>query len=720
MRKHRTIVILILLLALIITGYIMNNAYLFSAALLSFYIFGFGTWSYVNFKKQLSKRSQIGLYLIIGASIFWGLFFLHWYSLNDTNIKIYDDINSYLKVLERYESYRINVQDYLHFVRDTLANDYTHIDTLLLAPVAWVVPYSYSVHCTAVYILYYIPATMALLMIALKIYNGIQKSKPLSSLQVSISFLLILLSANMFYPLLNGFDDVWGLMFVGLLICQTFDIDYTKYSFKQVVSLSILSFLVILVRRWYAYFIIGFYLSFFLDLLIIQWKQRKLDRKQWGVLIATEGTIAALSIVALSFLNSNIIPKFLSNYSDQYEAYASSEISTRLMYLVNNFGYLLIGMAFLGAYVALKRPATFSITNRLITTVVIAMGIFATVQEMDFHHQYLIVWFLVVFAAFIYMYTINNLYLHHKRFTLLVASIILFNAVFPISTKTNSVQAYTNPLTTGLEAKPEAVTSETKSLYQLDSYLKTTMNDQNEFAYAVGDMKQLSSESFKRLYLPETVDNFPNMLETANADKRDGFPSYFFQAEYVVLSDPLASWYPEKQIEMLGLIELIKETTIGKEFYQPIQKIESNKYTYTVYHRIKEPTKDLVDSLYGAFQEKYPDDKFFQPNYALALSTIASESKSYDLWQNYFDIHGRDRIAVTVPTKGFKTYSFMVETYEANMSVTINLDGEQTEQQIVTIGKHDFEIPVDNSRILTVEISNPNNVAVHFTPTVLE
>lgn len=75
MRKHRTIVILILLLALIITGYIMNNAYLFSAALLSFYIFGFGTWSYVNFKKQLSKRSQIGLYLIIGASIFGVYFF---------------------------------------------------------------------------------------------------------------------------------------------------------------------------------------------------------------------------------------------------------------------------------------------------------------------------------------------------------------------------------------------------------------------------------------------------------------------------------------------------------------------------------------------------------------------------------------------------------------------------------------------------------------------
>lgn len=88
------------------------------------------------------------------------------------------------------------------------------------------------------------------------------------------------------FPLLHkaaviGQPDIFGLFWIGLIILLTFDYNFSKNDYKRWGLIILFSFLLAITRRWYIFFMIGYYLvyGFFITLQALKTRNKRLIKK---------------------------------------------------------------------------------------------------------------------------------------------------------------------------------------------------------------------------------------------------------------------------------------------------------------------------------------------------------------------------------------------------------------------------------------------------------
>ena len=435
-------------------------------------------------------------------------------------------------------------------------------------------------------------------------------------------YFLIGLSWTFTYPWLRmsavlSQPDWFGLIFAFSILLLTLDFRFETLDPVRFGLLFLATAAIILTRRWYLYFVVGYYFAYALLVLVSSVKTAKAGQKHEGfVQVRNLVLFGLMSMAAMVILLWPMVSHILGyGYADRYSYYNgggfASEISLQFwrMGLLN---LILIGM---GLWFTLKRRKLPALPCLAGLEILLSMLLFTRVQNTGSHQMLLFLpgWFILfLLGAAALAEGIDrrrNLKVAYWAFTL----------VFAVSVRCS-------PLTT--IALPDIVIdhfplSATREFVRLDKliYNRTDLPQMQaiarwidshcadgEISYMIPHDMLYCPDHFKNCLLPETPIN--NKLAFGfSVPGTHNFPMQFFEAKYVLTADPFPQTYVgngEMSIKLNNQFLAVRD-----QYFKQVETFDmGNGTTFTVWERTVAPTRAEVEYYLSAFTEedaKYPE-----------------------------------------------------------------------------------------------------------------
>lgn len=147
------------------------------------------------------------------------------------------------------------------------------------------------------------------------------------------------------------------------------------------------------------------------------------------------------------------------------------------------------------------------------------------------------------------------------------------------------------------------------ALRQLDTKLNSLTSGTNDYVYVAASGWFLNDSILQCIDAPATDRAVPNMFNSNHIDLRDGFPTDFLQARYVVTTTPIQTHLTSGQEVITYLSDSVQNSSnyLGIHF-QKIYQIElDNHVVAEVYEKVSDFTQDDLSKLRAYFCTLYPD-----------------------------------------------------------------------------------------------------------------
>ena len=147
------------------------------------------------------------------------------------------------------------------------------------------------------------------------------------------------------------------------------------------------------------------------------------------------------------------------------------------------------------------------------------------------------------------------------------------------------------------------------NLNELAEKLRTLTSNTNDHIYVSASGSVLNTDILRKLKMPYEYDIIPNLEPSCEVDLRDGFPTEFLHAKYIVTTDPIQLCLESGQEIVRYLASNVRDekSYIGKH-YQKIFSIElDNDCVASVYEKKSEYTRSDLKKIKTHFNEMYPN-----------------------------------------------------------------------------------------------------------------
>ena len=190
-----------------------------------------------------------------------------------------------------------------------------------------------------------IPVIIIFSMIVKKILDMVEAKSKL--FLFGASQLLVVLFPLLHKAAIMGQPDIFGLFFVGMIILLTMDYDFSKKDYLRWIYIAGLTFLTMITRRWYMFWILGYFISY--AILVIVKALLKKDKKELKNTIINLVQFGVISLVIVGILISPIIYRTLkNNYLTTYSAWSSGGLITEIKAQINRVGEIYFVIIALG------------------------------------------------------------------------------------------------------------------------------------------------------------------------------------------------------------------------------------------------------------------------------------------------------------------------------------------------------------------------------------
>lgn len=398
---------------------------------------------------------------------------------------------------------------------------------------------------------------------------------------------------------LRGLPDIAGCL---ALCAATYFLWKSRFlTHEPVISgirVGVCLWLAFMLRRWYAYPVIGVGISaaFFCFLQVAK------DRDFPALRNAAVGGLCAILVVvgaALTFQQPLILKILGTSYGDLYSGYKTSfvsqvdQVGSRLSYV----NWLLIVF---GLYISIIRQNRFSLFCAVAS--VLTFFLFTRMQDPDRHHSVpMFLWLFPAYAqAIVAVVSMPALRSRWSNAAIAVAAVLaFFGTFFPISRQVLSPISYvfareaTLPL--HLDNLPE--------YRRLIDYLLGKMGPEDRLS--VFASSGIMSDS---LLYEMDKDLYPRIEWACQVDSRDRFRPAALKSKYVVVTDPpLIHLQPGAQLCVSIPDQYIVE---GKGIGAAYRRIAAYQLSGNVkgylYEQVRPIGKTEIDDLYNEFRKKYP------------------------------------------------------------------------------------------------------------------
>ena len=440
-------------------------------------------------------------------------------------------------------------------------------------------PNAYVMSCAVVFIPYLVITISILIKKIIELFN--LKKENHIFISALIAFVTIPIVHTSF---ILGQPDILGLSFIFLIIALTIDYDFYKKDLLRLVLIGILTFSLIISRRWYMYFVLVYFLCYGVSIIVTNFK----DKERLKEIL--KYSIKYLLIVIISFTVTlfPLFKKILTN-GFEYDYYLSGGFFGELQSQIGHLGFIILAIIIVGIIYGIKtkKYRLFSILTLIEYFLIIF--IFTRTQNMGLHHSLLLVY---IYLYFIFMFIVfvknNNI--------LLILTIIILLTNFGFGMFNQNTKVFTD-VSLSIPYQEDY-----DNIEKVANWLKDNLNDDK--AYMITHNSMYNPDKLRTIFLPDTFikDRLPygSAIEGIHT-----FPTELFDSKYIITTTP----FDKVSIEYIYndvFNELVEESifSLVKEFDM------NNGYKLLVYKRDKELTIEEINKYKDALKElseKYPD-----------------------------------------------------------------------------------------------------------------
>ena len=548
---------------------------------------------------------------------FWAaaLLYFYWAETRRSFVYIWDYVNYINKQYNAEAAFLQGPAVGFHFILDSLAEDYTNFNTLFIE-----FPFCLTDRTGdsfAICQVFSIVPMLLLLLAGLVVKVG-------QMLQVKNRFwyFLIGLSWTFTYPWLRmsavlSQPDWFGLIFAFSILLLTLDFRFEKLDFPRFGLLFLSTAAIILSRRWYLYFVVGYYFAYAVLVLVSSARIAKVGRRQEALLQLRNLILFGLmSMVAMVILLWPLVSHILGyNYSDRYSYYNGGGFAAEISLQFWRMGLLNLVLIGLGLWFCFKRRKMPALPCLAGLEILLGMLLFTRIQNTGSHQMLLFLpgWFLLFLlgaAALAEGITRRrNLKIAYWVFTLMFATSVRCSPLTTIALPDIVIDNF--PLASTKEfVRLDGLIYDRKDLPQIQAIAKWIDSHcaDGEVTYMIPHDMLYCSDHFKNCFLPETPINSKLSFGFSVPGTHD-FPMQFFEAKYVITADP----FPQTYVGNGEMSHKLNEQflAVRDEYFELEETFDmGNGTTFTIWRRTVAPSRAEVEYYLSAFTEedaKYPE-----------------------------------------------------------------------------------------------------------------
>ena len=410
--------------------------------------------------------------------------------------------------------------------------------------------------------------------------------------------------------------DWFGLIFGFSILLLTLDFRFEKLEPVRFCLLFAATAAIILSRRWYLYFVVGYYFAYAALVLVSSVRTARAGQKPQALMQVRNLVLFGLmSMVAMLILLWPMVRKILGfDYAGRYSYYNFGGLTLELVAQALRIGLLNFILIGLGLWFAAKRrlPALPCLAG---AELLISLLLFIRVQNSGSHQMLLFLpgWLLLFLTG---AAALAEGIQKHRELKLLYW---VFTLVFAVSVRCSPLTVVAMP---GflvdhfpLEATKEFVRLDKliydrKDLPQIKAIANwiDTHCAEGEFSYMIPHDMLYCPDHFKNCQLPEMPIN-DKLAFGFSVPGTHNFPMQFFEAKYVLTADP----FPQTFVGSGELSHRWNEMFLAvrdEYFAQEATFDMGNGTTFTIWRRTAAPTRAEVEYYLSAFTEEdaqYPE-----------------------------------------------------------------------------------------------------------------
>ena len=555
------------------------------------------------------KAVLVGVWAVAALYFFWALgsrtFLYHW-----------DYVNYILKQYHAEAAFAQSTGAGFRFLLDSITEDYTNFITLFTE-----FPFCLSGKTGDDYAFCQVFSVLPSLLVLLA--GLVCKAGQLLQVKNTRWYFLIGFSWCVTFPFLRmsamlGQPDWFGLIFAFMLLLLTLDYRFDGIDLPRYLLIFAATAGVILTRRWYLYFVVGYCFAYVLLLVVSSVRLAKSGKQSRAVRrivrLAVFGLCAAGAMVLLLL---PMVRKILGfDYAGRYSYYNFGGITLELAAQTLRIGLLNFILIGLGLWFAAKRrlPALPCLAGVELLT---SLLLFTRVQNTGSHQMLLFVpgWlllFLVGSAALA-----EDIRKHRK----LKLSYWAFTLVFAMSVRCS-------PLTTvalpgfvvdhfPLKAVSEFVRldkltydrTDAAQIQRVDDWIDAHCDaEKGEFAYMIPHDMLYNSDMFQYAALPD-IQLQSKLAAGISIPGTHEFPVRFFEAKYVLTAEPFPQTFVSGG-ELSGRWNALFCAARDEHFTQAASFDMGNGTVFTVWERTEPADRAEVEYYLDAFAQEdalYPE-----------------------------------------------------------------------------------------------------------------
>lgn len=425
-----------------------------------------------------------------------------------------------------------------------------------------------------------------------------------------ITFPFLRMSAMLSQP------DWFGLIFAFSILLLTLDFRFEKLEPVRFCLLFLATAAIILSRRWYLYFVVGYYFAYAVLVLVSSVRIARTGQKKQALLQVRNLVLFGLmSMVAMLILLWPMVRKILGfDYAGRYSYYNFGGLTLELVAQALRIGLLNFILIGLGLWFAAKRrlPALPCLAG---TELLISLLLFIRVQNSGSHQMLLFVpgWlllFLLGAAALVEgIQKHRDLKLFYWVFTLVFAVSVRCSPLTVVAMPGFLVDYF--PLKAASEfVRLDKLIYDRKDLPQIKAIANwiDTHCAEGELSYMIPHDMLYCPDHFKNCLLPEMPIN-DKLAFGFSVPGTHNFPMQFFEAKYVLTADP----FPQTFVGNGEMSHKLNERflAVREEYFTQEATFDmGNGTTFTIWRRTASPTRAEVEYYLSAFKEenaKYPE-----------------------------------------------------------------------------------------------------------------
>ena len=418
--------------------------------------------------------------------------------------------------------------------------------------------------------------------------------------------------------------DWFGLIFGFSILLLTLDFRFEKLEPVRFCLLFAATAAIILSRRWYLYFVVGYYFAYAVLVLVSSARTARAGQKKQALLQVRNLVLFGLmSMVAMLILLWPMVSRILAySYAERYSYYNGGGFVAEISLQFWRMGLMNLVLVGMGLWFSLKKRKMPALPCLAGLEILLSMVLFTRVQTTGSQHMLLFLpgWFLLFLIGAAALAEGMN-----RRRNLKIG-FWLFTIAFATSVRCSPLTTVALPDfligRTLLSASPQEsardfaaiddLVYDRKDLPQIKaiaSWIDTHCAD-GEIAYMIPHDTLYCPDHFKNCLLPQTPIN-GKLAFGFSVPGTHYFPMQFFEAKYVLTADPFPLTHvndPENEMSH-KLNEMF--LAVRDEYFALEETFDmGNGTTFTIWRRTVAPSRAEVEYYLSAFTKedaKYPE-----------------------------------------------------------------------------------------------------------------